>query len=299
MIGPFCAFLSSVTWAFGSTGYSKLARNYSALTINLVRALSAFPLFFIVALATGGLSGFRALDQRHIVLLVLSMVSSYAVGDALFLVSARVIGIPAALTISSIYPLITSAWGAFFQGEWLSLSQTLGLLLSVFGVIAVILSAPVHTLEGTIGKTKMNKLQGVLLALGCSFCWAINSYTVTQGGEGISPAVGNTIRMGVGFVLCLVFLRTFQPRSKILISFQDYKKFWWIFVMESFGGSYLFLYGLSHSKLAIGSTLSSLAPVISVPIAVYLGLEKFSLGRTTAVLTVVVGLWLLVGGLST
>lgn len=299
--------MSSVTWAFGSAGYSKLARNYSAFTINLSRALSALPLFFAVAVITGfharGMDGvfdgFRALDQAHLTLLVISMVSSYAIGDALFLVSARVIGIPAALTISSIYPLMTAGWGAFVQGEWLSFTQTVGLLVTVLGVIAVILSAqhtPVTAAPGS--SKKLSKLQGVILAFGCSVCWAVNSYTITRGGQGITPAVGNTIRMCVGIVLCLGALRIFQPRSQILISFQDYKKLWWIFVMEAFGGSYLFLYGLSHSTLAIGSTLSSLAPVISVPIAVSLGLEKFSIIRSLGVLTVVVGLWLLVGGLN-
>jgi drug/metabolite transporter (DMT)-like permease len=40
-----------------------------------------------------------------------------------------------------------------------------------------------------------------------------------------------------------------------------------IFVIEAFGGSLLFIYGLTHSTLAVSAALSSLAPVISVPIA--------------------------------
>jgi drug/metabolite transporter (DMT)-like permease len=70
----------------------------------------------------------------------------------------------------------------------------------------------------------------------------------------------------------------------------------WFFVAEAFFGSIFFLYGLSHSSLVLGSTLSSLAPVIAVPIAWLWGLEKLSLYRTLGVVATVFGLWLLVSG---
>jgi drug/metabolite transporter (DMT)-like permease len=53
------------------------------------------------------------------------------------------------------------------------------------------------------------------------------------------------------------------------------------------------VYGLTHTSLVVGNTLSALAPVLSVPVSVALKLEKFSWIRTLAVLTVVVGLSLL------
>ena len=54
-----------------------------------------------------------------------------------------------------------------------------------------------------------------------------------------------------------------------------------------------FLYGLSHSSLVLGVTLSSLAPVLSVPIAIALRVERFSIKRTLAIIVVAVGLALL------
>lgn len=135
--------MSSVTWAIGSASYSRLARDHSPFAVNLARGVIGLLLFFLTALVAGvlethGLSGslsaFSALDARHIGWLGLSMFASYGFGDSVFLMSTRALGIPTALTIASTYPLLTSAWGAFVDHEWLSVTQTLGLLVTVAGV---------------------------------------------------------------------------------------------------------------------------------------------------------------------
>ncbi len=64
-------------------------------------------------------------------------------------------------------------------------------------------------------------------------------------------------------------------------------------------GAYLFMYGLSHSPLILGATLTSLAPVLSVPVSLALRLEKFSFFRSFGVVLVVVGLAFLMQGIAT
>jgi drug/metabolite transporter (DMT)-like permease len=59
-------------------------------------------------------------------------------------------------------------------------------------------------------------------------------------------------------------------------------------------GSSLFVYGLNHSDLAIGATLTSLAPLISVPIAIAAGEERWNLARLSAVALTVTGAIVLV-----
>jgi drug/metabolite transporter (DMT)-like permease len=70
----------------------------------------------------------------------------------------------------------------------------------------------------------------------------------------------------------------------------------WVFFLETCLGSFFYIYGLSHSPLAVASTLTSLAPVLSVPVAIVLGLERFSFVRTLGICLVVLGLCFLVGG---
>lgn len=299
--GPLCAFLSSFTWAVGSSGYSRLARTHSAFAINFARATVALPLFILAVFVTSGgweagLQAYSAVRPAHLGWFSLSMLASYGLGDVFFLWSTRSLGVPGALAISSAYPLWTALAGYFFQGEALSALQFFGLILTVIGIVLVILSGtkerPASGSEGAPNPIGL----GVLLALGTSVMWAANSFSVAHAGRDLAAPVGNSIRMVIALILSASFGRIFLPGKGVTLPWAEYKRSAWLFGVEAFGGSYFFMYGLSHSTLAIASTLSSLAPVISVPVAWALKLEKFSFFRTLGVCIVMAGIWLLVGG---
>jgi drug/metabolite transporter (DMT)-like permease len=61
-------------------------------------------------------------------------------------------------------------------------------------------------------------------------------------------------------------------------------------------GSTFYVYGLGHSDLAVGATLTSLAPLVSVPIAIGAGEERWNAARVLAVLATVVGVVILMIG---
>jgi drug/metabolite transporter (DMT)-like permease len=291
-----------------------MAREHSPFAVNLARGLIGLLLFLLTALVAGALethslsgawSAFDVLDARHVGWLGLSMFASYGFGDSVFLMSTRALGIPTALTIASTYPLITSAWGAFVDHQWLTVTQTAGLLVTVVGVALVILSAPKpaqadsHAGDGSqvngAALQRPSRSIGFLLAFFAAFLWALNSYCVTRGGQGITAPVGNTVRMTAAVLLCLIIGKFLYPKERITLPQSVFRRWGWLFVLEAYGGSYFFVFGLAHSSLAVGSTLVALAPVISVPVALALRLETFSWKRTAAVITVVFGLYLLVG----
>jgi len=304
-LGPLAAFLSAVTWALGSANYSKMIRDYRPFDVNFTRALFALPLFILAALITSGgpsatFEAYRALDTTHISWMVLSIVASYAIGDILFFMSTIALGVPGALAIASGFPILTALAAALIDHEMPTSLQWLGLFLAIAGMVLVILNGPKGTPpgEGSLPRPKLNswlhkKWVGVALAALTAASWGTNSYSVAKGGVGVNPAIANSIRMAVALVLIsilsLAITRTrARPMDRVAV-----KKYGWVFVLEAFFGSYLFVYGLSHSSVMLGSTLASLTPVVAVPIAVLLKLERFSWVRSLAVLTVVVGLSLL------
>jgi drug/metabolite transporter (DMT)-like permease len=300
-LGALAAFLSSCTWAVGSACYSKLSREYRPIDVNFTRAIYALP-FFIAAifLTSGGiengLSEIRVLEARHFGWFTLSMLSSYVIGDVFFLLSTLSLGVPGALAIASGYPILTALAGAAFDGQALDGTSIFGLLLAVGGIIVVILNDPKGAPSGAEIRAHpllRKKSTGVLLAVCTAFAWAANSYSVAKGGTGLHPAVGNTIRMSIAIVLITLMSYVTSRQPARMLAPRITRRFAPIIIAESFLGSYLFMYGLSHSTLVLGSTLSSLAPVLSVPVSVALKLERFSWIRTLAVLTVVVGLSLL------
>lgn len=309
--GPFFAFLSSCTWAVGSSTYSRLALRHPPFSINFTRAALAFPLFLICALLSHpeGMNGalfFSQITVSEWGWITLSMICSYALGDALFVWSTRSLGIPGALAIASSYPIWTVFYGFVFREEIPSFQNLLGLALALIGIGAVILSAPrVSPLqkktEGSF-EARRNLPVGVGLAVLTSLMWALNSVSIARAGSTLNVFQVNTVRMFLGLFLCFGLGKLYQSRSQadsakvreIYLSYRSLKPYIWIFVLEAFGGSLFFTYGLTHSPLVIASTLSSLAPVLAVPVSWALRLEKPNVVRTGAVFTVVFGLYLLI-----
>jgi len=294
--GPLFAFLSSFVWAIGSSRYSRLAASYSPFAISLSRALVAGTLFFLMCFVEGGGigGGFQmlgALTSRQVLWFSLSMFCSYGFADALFLWSTRSLGVPAALALASSYPLWTALGGMFFRGDDLALRAIAGTLLVVIGNVVVILNAPRLEPSGRL----FTRRSGVILALLTSLLWAANSLIASTFGAEVPVPASNTVRMLAAVVICFVLGRLFSPSARAVFSRRDFVRSLWLFAYEAFLGSYFFMYGLGHSSLVVGVTLSCLAPVIAVPVAWLMGTEKPSLHRTIGIITVVAGVVLVVG----
>ena len=226
------------------------------------------------------------------------MFASYGFGDTLFLWSTQALGVPGALAISSIFPIWTALGAYLIHGETINGIQSAGLVTAVGGVIMVILNEPrAHDSRKHARVTPTTR--GVLTAFACSFFWALNSYSVSEAGHGMSAFVANSIRMLLALPLCGLMSAAFgslsRNRESLVLPLGDLRRSLWVFILEAFGGSFFFVYGLSHSPLALASTLTSLAPVLSVPVALALKIERFSMGRTIGIVLVVIGLCLLVG----
>jgi drug/metabolite transporter (DMT)-like permease len=100
--------------------------------------------------------------------------------------------------------------------------------------------------------------------------WATNSFAISRAGTELLVPVGNTIRMILAILLTTCFGKILAPQTSLFLPSKVVGRNFWIFFLEAFGGSCFYLYGLSHSPLALGSTLSALAPMISIPITVVL-----------------------------
>ncbi len=287
MIGALAALGSSVTWALGTQIYPELSRRYSPFEVNGSRALVALPLFFALSLGVSGPEGWAGVDSGHLGWFVLSMVSSYFLGDACFLWSTEALGVPGALAIASSYPVWTALASWFFKGEPPSLQQSVGIGLAVAGTLLVILAG---------SRLKSGYGRGVMFGLLTSGFWGLNGWAVAEGAKGLSPWVGNSIRMVIALVLCGVASSVIRKRPRLGIPFPVLSPHLPLFAFEAFGGSWLFLYGLTHASLPVASALSSLAPVLAVPLAWLRRSEPLSNAKAAGVGLAVLGVIVLVTG---
>ncbi|MBC7384861.1 MAG: DMT family transporter [Cryobacterium sp.] len=301
-LGPLSAFFASVTWAVGSATYSKLSRNNRPFDVNFTRAALALPCFLIAALVFNGgwnatVNAFESISSTKLGWLTLSVFASFALGDLFFLWSTLSLGVPGALAVASGYPVLMTLAGVLFEGEALTLASATGVALVVIGIVLIVLNDPKGTpppgIEAKSHPLLKKKSVGIFCAVFTMFAWALNGYAVSRGGAGIDPFVGNAIRMSTSLIVISILSLSFTRTRATLLPKNILAANAPVILFESFIGSALYVYGLSRSSIVLGGTLSSLAPMLSVPIAVALKLERFSWVRSIAVVIVVAGLSLL------
>lgn len=320
-LGPLAAFGSSLTWAIASTWYSRASEKYSGFAVNFTRALVALPLsvvsvFIFAGGWTEGLELYQGLQWPQMGWLALSMAAAFGVGDASFFTSSRTLGLPAALAIASCFPIWTLIAAFLWLDQVPSLQQLCGLMCSVSGVSLVILfgnrvslcsqqSDDQRSQESHAGLDQGSSVEsdhscsgipwaGVGFALLASIAWAINSFASSRGGVGISPHVGNTVRMLSALFFSGLLGHIFARHSPRMLPLKTALSMGGLLIVEAYGGAFFYVYGLSHSPLALGAVLTSLAPIVSLPVSVALGLERFSWVRVFGVCLSVTGVCLLI-----
>jgi drug/metabolite transporter (DMT)-like permease len=228
--------------------------------------------------------------------LTLSAISSTALGNIFFLWSSTSIGVTRALAISSIFPIWTAALGWILRGEILTSTGTIALILLVFGVIIVIITGKKEPLNQHAWTSSPSKvyLGGIFLAFIASFFWAINSVAAAEGGRELSTSVSSVLRIGATLILCPIFSRIFTPKTRYMLPYVELKKVSLIFALEGFVGTYFFIYGLTHSSFAAGAALTSLAPVVAIPIEIYRRKDKLNYPRMLGIILIVAGVYFLI-----
>ena len=266
------------------------------MAVNLLRAGLSFPLFLAAALATDA-GALALVTPGRAGWLLLSVVGSYVVGDALFLASARLLGVPVALAIASTYPLWSALAGWAFLGQRVAAAGLCGVALVVAGVATVVRrrGEPAAADPGAAALPGSGHGSGVAFAFATSLFWALNTFAIARGGAGLPVAAVNTFRMGFAVALIPVGRLLLRGRrTPLVVPAREVRRAWPWFVLESVGGTALFVVGLTHSPLAVAAALTSLAPVLLVPFAVVIGRERLGARVVGGIAVVTAGIVLLV-----
>jgi drug/metabolite transporter (DMT)-like permease len=288
--------LSSVTWSVGVLTYSRLGREgVSAAAITAQRAFVALPLFFIVGwIQCGGLlpmwAEFAEWPVAEFFWAAVSVIFSYALGDILFIKATVLMGAPAALAVSSVYPVWSAFSGALWKGEALKVTGWGGVLLVFVGLAFVVLA-------GSTSKTQRSPRlfwMGFFVALLTSVFWSMNTFAISHLNPDNSVVLQNLVRMSVAALVCPLVGRLTEGSKFQLLRRDQMVKTFPVFAFESFFGAISYTYGLVKAPLAVASSLSSLAPVISAPLSWLRREEAPSILKFLGILLVVGGGILLV-----
>jgi drug/metabolite transporter (DMT)-like permease len=205
MIGELAALGAAICWTISAVVYKEALLNTKPVSANIMRC-TCTGIVLVVCLAVMG--KFEALTDLPVYAIILASVSGIiglGLGDTLYMVSLKLVGVARAVPITCIYPLFNLLFAVFLQGEAVTFYVVLGTVAIVFGVW--LLSREEE--KSTSGLQKKVLVKGVASALATAMIWAVSITMINmavklpeKGGLDTALAI-NTIRVAAVAVFLL------------------------------------------------------------------------------------------------
>jgi len=289
LIADLAAFGAALTWSFGFLIAIGPARELGAFAFSRVRMTVVF---FMLSLVAAIFGGWHSISLETIPMLALSGFIGIFVGDtALFSCLSRLGPRRNSILFATNAP-IAAVLGYFFLNEVLELDAIIGCSLVLSGVILSIVFGKrrdqIHQWEDVHGSLFVGVGFGLLAGL-CQAVGAIMAKPALEAGA--DPIAVSAIRVGVGALCLLLTLLTpgqkMKAKTKLTLA---------LFLRTSLSGLVgmgigmsLLLFALARENAGIVMTLSSLMPVLVLPILWYMTKERPAFGAAIGALLSISG----------
>jgi len=297
-IGEFSALLTAVFWTITAIAFESAGKKVGSLSTNLIRLFLAF--IFIGIYSTIKRGSFIPFDAsvHNWVWLSLSGLVGFVIGDLLLFEAYVVIGSRVSMLIMSLTPPITAFLGWLVMGETLSFQNFLGMFLTIFGIMLVVIDRKSSNSDNNGKNRKKMKLSypiaGILLAFGGAVGQGSGLVLSKYGMQDFDPFAATQIRVitgVVGFAILFVILKRWKKvfeavKNKDAMTRLSIGAFFGPFLGVSFS-----LLSIKYTTTGIASTIMAIVPVLIIPPSLIFFKEKITLKE-------VIGSIIAVGGVA-
>lgn len=264
--GVLFALISAFCWAVGSSIYKKGLESTDPWSGNLIRTGCATGGFLVLMIINGTLSQSLNITVSLLFWLIFTSFFAFFLGDLLFLVSLKRIGVSRTTPISSTYPLFVTVWAFLVYRKPVSIFIVLGTLLIVVAIKLI-------SEEKSINNGNQIHSKGIFFALLAAVCWSISLVVLDHLLLYLDAEVVAGIRFLITFLLtaAVVSTRKFTYNRNALI---------WIGISGTtllVFSNYIFLEAIKMISSSKAAPVSAIYPVISVFLAALFLKEKLTL----------------------
>lgn len=187
MLGVLLSLIAAICWAFNGIAYKKGVQNVSVFTANFHRTF--FATLYFLPLTVWELPR-TSLDVQTALILVVSAILAFYIGDLSYFASLKRSPVSIALPTSSTYPVYVVLLSTVVYGEKLSINTLISAILVVLAVYII------------YGSGKKEETSGVFYALLAAFSWALAILTLDFLTDRLPVSVVAFVRL----LFCLVLL---------------------------------------------------------------------------------------------
>jgi drug/metabolite transporter (DMT)-like permease len=287
-LGVVCALGSALTWAVVSLLARSLSEQFNSVTINAIRSTLGGGIVLGLVLLQGGGAALLTLPPGVVLYLALSVLVAVGFGDTLFFEGTRTLGVAVAMTISMSYPLITAAFAVLLMGETMTLRLAWGILLTLGG-LALIVSGG-HAPEANQSERRRSGLGAAGLA---AVAWAVAALLMKPPLREVDAVTATAIRLPLIAVVLWATPWTWEAMGRLRVSGRSTRlQIAWLGALTAVT-TVMFAAGLKYAGVAVGSVLSSTAPLFSIPLDVWFSGERFRPTTAVGALITVTGIALM------
>lgn len=261
-----CALGGAFCWSVGAMLAVSPVHHLGTFAFNRWRLLFVAAMLWPLAIAGDGLGG---LDAGNLVLIAGSGLMGAFFGDIAMFAAVRRLGPRRTGVLFATNALFAALLGYLFLGERIGLQASGGALLTVVGVGCAILlgrrDGEAHAWEADRGPVRL----GIALGLAAALCQALGSLIARPAMQaGLDPVLASAVRVSVSCAAHFVCLwagvpaaRASQPPTRRILAQTALNG-----AVAMGLGMTLILLALRHGQVGIVSVLSSVTPVMLLPL---------------------------------
>lgn len=170
MIGELAALGAALSWTVSAMLYGKALQQTKPISANIVRLSCTSAVLLILLIVVAGSVGLGNLRLDVAVIAGVSGIIGLGLGDTLYMVSIKLMGVSRAVPITCTYPLFNLLWATFLIHEKLTVSLVLGALIIVLGIWFLTYGKENGDSEGQ----SRFLLKGLAAALATAVLWSIS-----------------------------------------------------------------------------------------------------------------------------
>ena len=170
MIGELAALGAAICWTISAMMYKEALLKAKPVSANIVRLVCTSIILVAYLAIIGKFGVLMNLPAYAVVLACVSGIIGLGVGDTLYMMSLKLIGVARAVPITCVYPLFNLLWAVFLVEEPITLSVILGAVTIVFGIWLLRQETDVGTAE----TEKKILVKGVAYALATAVMWSVS-----------------------------------------------------------------------------------------------------------------------------
>ncbi len=280
-----CAFI----WAFNGLVLRTQSHKVSPAAMNTIRCgLAGLVMWLALPFDSVSLSQLVHVSWQEWGLLFASFSIGIALGDTLYLVAIKEIGISRTMALTGTFPLTTLFWQTALLDDPFEPSLAIGSGLVVLGV--VFLS------RGDGNADKSIRLgYGIGLALFASLAWGFSATLLKPATVHMTSLQANAIRMPL--IALLVYVVRVLPTGNRRMSGISWRSFLIVGMTGVLGmglGANLFIYAISQASPAKVVTLTSISPLFGMIMAAIFLKEPLTRWIVSGMLLCLAGVWVVI-----